>query len=99
MLKINIAENTTLQVSSDWDSGKHIGFKAGVFETGEYAGKSLDEVISKSQILEIEALIACRLRAMLRKEGNVFEEFNLATDIDLTINAAKVVESFTNKKE
>lgn len=99
MLNIKLTEETTLCVSSEWDSGTHLGFKANVHEKGEYAGKSLDKVLSKSQILEIEALIACRLRGILRKEGNFIKEFDEDYTMNLQINAAKVVEELVDKKE
>lgn len=102
MLRIPLKNESHLTVSSQWDSGTHCGFHALIVEDDNYNSQTLDKVLTKSQILELEALLICRIRMMLNKEEtfqDVLDNANAETDVHIQVAVQETVEKFKNIKK
>jgi len=53
-----IIQDDKIVVQSNWDSGLHLGFSAGVKDPHNYTLKPLSDVLTKHQIETIEMVIA-----------------------------------------
>lgn len=72
MLTLEVSDGQKLIVDSAWDSCTHCNFNAAVVEDGGYYGKSLDKVLSKTQISALECLLATFISESL--EANLVDK-------------------------
>jgi hypothetical protein len=69
IIQLPLKGGETLVVSSNWDSGRHCNFQAGVIpEHKTYAADSLDKHLSKAQIKVLECMLAAQIKTMLEGE-------------------------------
>ena len=55
----------SIVVHSNYDSGKHLGFKVGYTVRGEYTSTSIDELLTKEQIKTLEYTLAALTKDFL----------------------------------
>lgn len=67
-IQLPLPNGDTLLVNSNWDSGRHFNFQAGVVDpTNPYTVESLDKHLSKHQIQTLEVLLASHIAKMLKE--------------------------------
>lgn len=69
MISSKLSDANTLTVSSSYDSGVHTGFHLGLQKDGEYTVTTLDKILSKEQILGLEAMLLATAKMYLKEEA------------------------------
>ncbi len=65
-IQVPLEDGSTLVVNSNWDSGVHHNFQAGVMVAGKnYHAASLEKHLSKAQIHVLECILASHIKTML----------------------------------